>query len=87
MRGKFFNYSIVNGNAHAETADDEEKDRFFEALERAYDISPINYIKIAVIHFNAQVGKEVVNFPTPGNYSLHSVTNDTGSRLIQSAVL
>jgi hypothetical protein len=44
--GNFFNYSIVNGYAPTEISDDEEKDRFFDALRRAYDISPRNYIKI-----------------------------------------
>jgi len=36
--------------------------------------------------FNAQVGKESVNFPTIGNYNLHSLTNDNGSRLMQFAL-
>jgi len=55
MRGKCFNYSIVNGYAPTETSDNEEKG--FDALERTYDISPRNYIKIAICDFNAQVGK------------------------------
>jgi hypothetical protein len=55
---------------------------FFNALERAYDISPINGIKIVLGDFNAQVGKEAVNFPTTGNYSLNNLTNNNGSRLI-----
>jgi len=32
------------------------------------------------------VGKEAVGFPTIGNYSLRSLTNDNGSRLLQFAV-
>ena len=40
MRGKIFNYSIVNGHAPTETSDDEEKGRFFDTLEKGYDISP-----------------------------------------------
>jgi len=66
MRGKFFNYSIVHGSAPKETADDEEKDRFFNALETGYDISPRNEKKIVLGDFNAQVGKENVKFPTNG---------------------
>ena len=88
MRGKFFiNYSIVNGHASTETSDNEEKDGFFDALERTYDISPRNYTKIVIGDFNAQVGKEAVNFHMTGKYSLHSLTNDNGSWLIQFAVL
>jgi len=81
-RGKFFNYSFINGHEPAEISDDEEKDGFFDALETAYDTSPINDIKIVLGNFNAWVDKEPVNFPTIGNYSLHSLTNDKGSRLI-----
>jgi len=32
------------------------------------------------------MGKEAVNFPTTGNYSLHNLTNNSGSWLIQFAV-
>jgi hypothetical protein len=64
MRGKFFNYSIVNGYAPTEIYDDDDdKDGFFDALETAYDISPRNYIKIVLDDFNAQVGKELSIFP------------------------
>ena len=86
IKGKFFNYSFINGHAPTEKSDNEEKDRFLDALETAYDTSPRNYIKIVLSDFNAQVGKEPVNFPTIGNYSLHSLTNDNGSRLIHFAV-
>jgi hypothetical protein len=69
-RGKFFNYSTANGHAPTETSGDEEKDRFFDAMETGYDISPRNDIKIVLGDFNAQVSKENVNFPTNGK--IHS---------------
>ena len=84
-RGKFLNDRIVNGLAPTEIPDD-EKDRVFVAPERAYDISPRNDIKIVLGDFNVQVGKEAVDFPTVGNHTLHSLTNDNGSPLIQFAV-
>jgi hypothetical protein len=59
---------------------------FFDALETAYDISPGNDIKIVLGNFNAQVVEEAVNFPITGTYSLHNLTNDNGSWLIQFAV-
>jgi len=86
MKEKIFNYTIVNSYAPTEISDDEEKDGFVYALGRAHDISPRNDIKIVVGDFNVQVGKEAVRFPTVHNYSLHSLTNDNGSRLIQFAV-
>jgi hypothetical protein len=68
--GIFLNYSTVNGHAPTETTDDVEKDGFFDFLEKAYDISPRNDIKIALGDFSAQVGKEAVKFPTTDKYSL-----------------
>jgi len=53
MWGKFLNYSTVNGHAPTDIPDVEEKDRFFDALETAYDISPRNNIKIVLGKFNA----------------------------------
>jgi len=85
-RGKFFNYSFINGHAPTELSDDEEKDGFLDALERAYDTSPRNDIKIVLSDFKARVDKEPVNFHTTGNYSLRSLMNDNGSQLIQFAV-
>jgi hypothetical protein len=70
-----------------EISDDEEKDGIFDALETAYDTNPRNDRKIVLSDFNAQVGKEPVNFPTIGNYSLHSLMDDNGSQLTQFAVL
>jgi hypothetical protein len=86
IRGKFFNYSFVNGHAPTEISDDEERDGFFDALKRAYNTSPRNDIKMVLGDFNAQVGKEPVNFPTVGKYNLNSLINDNGSRLMQFAV-
>ena len=69
-----------------ETSDDEEKDGFFGALERSYDISPRNPIKIVLGDYHTQVGMEAVIFPTVGNCNLHSLMNDKGSSLIHFAV-
>jgi len=63
-----------------------KKTGFFDVLERADDKSPRNDIKIVLGEFNVQVGKEAVSFPTFGNYSLHNITNNYGSQLIQFAV-
>jgi len=53
IRGKFFNSSFVNGHVPTEKSGDEEKDGFSDALERAYDTSPRNDIKIVLSDFNA----------------------------------
>ena len=43
------------------------KNGFFDALERAYNISPRNRIKVVLGDFSVQVGKEAVIFPTSGS--------------------
>jgi hypothetical protein len=86
MRGKCLNYSIVNGHVLTKTSDDEEKDRFFEILEKTHDISPKNDTKIVLGNFNGQLAKKTVNFSTTGKYSLHILMNGNGSWLIQFAV-
>jgi hypothetical protein len=45
------------------------KNGFFDALERAYDISPRNRIKVVLGDFSVQVGKEAVIFPTSGSWT------------------
>jgi hypothetical protein len=54
IKGRFFNYSIVNG--HAPTED-------------SYDACPKNDIKIVLGDFNAQLGKEVMYLPAIGMHS------------------
>jgi hypothetical protein len=53
IRGKFFNYSFVNNLVSTEISDDEENGGFFDAIERTYNTSLRNYIKIVLGHFNA----------------------------------
>ena len=84
--GKIFNCSIVKGHVPTETSDNEEKGGFFGALERPCDINPRNHIKIVLGGFHVQVGMEMVSCPTVGKYSLHNLTNNKGSLLIQFAV-
>jgi hypothetical protein len=40
IKGKFFNYCIVNAHAPTEASADDEKDYFYDALERTYDDCP-----------------------------------------------
>jgi len=75
--GKSFNYSTINGHAPTETSDDEEKNGFFNALERSCDTNPRSDIQIDLGDFSTQVGKEAVSFPTSGKYSLHDVMNNS----------
>jgi prepilin-type processing-associated H-X9-DG protein len=60
MRGKYFNCSMVDGHVPTDTSDDKGMGGYLGALERNFDINPINHIIIILSDFNAQMGKEVV---------------------------
>lgn len=62
----------------------QEKETFYEELERAYRQYPRNDAKIILGDMNAKIGQEELYRPAIGKYSLHK-DNDNGVRLINMA--
>lgn len=60
IKGRFFNYSLINGHAPTEESSEDLKDDFYDALEKVYDECPGNDVKIVLGDFNAQLGKESI---------------------------
>jgi hypothetical protein len=58
MKGKIFNTTLICVHAPTEEKDDEQKDTFYDKLERLYMKSPKYDIKIVLGDFNAKLGKE-----------------------------
>jgi len=87
IKGKFFNYTIINIHAPTEVSNEEENESFYDLLQKTYDESPSYDAKIIIGYMNAQVGKEEIYCPTIGSHSLHENTNYNGYRLIQLATL
>lgn len=85
IRGKFFNISLINVHAPTEDKEDEEKDEFYDELERAYDSCPRSDIKIVIGDLNAKIGREDIYLPHIGKYSLHNNTNSNGHRAVTFA--
>jgi hypothetical protein len=85
IKGKFFNYSIINTYAPTNDKSDDVKDEFYDRLERTYGECPKHDIKIVIGDANAQVGREDFFCPVIGKHSLHTSTNDNGLRLISFA--
>lgn len=85
IKGKFYNFSLISCHAPTEAASDDEKDEFFDKLERSFDNCPKSDIKIILGDFNAQIGREECHKPTIGMHSLHEESNDNGLRLISLA--
>ena len=83
IKGKFFNYTIINVHTPMEVSAEEEKDSFYDLLQKTYEQSPSYDVKIVIGDMNSQVGKEEMYCPTIGKQSLHEKTNDNGYRLIQ----
>ncbi|XP_058064632.1 uncharacterized protein LOC131214270, partial [Anopheles bellator] len=85
IKGKFFNYSLINVYAPTNDKPDEEKEEFYELLEKTYKGCPGHDIKIVIGDANAQVGQEDFFRPVIGRESLHPTTNDNGLRLVNFA--
>jgi hypothetical protein len=85
IRGKFFNYSIINAPAPMEDKSDIEKDAFYEGLRNLYDDCPKHDVKLIIGDLNAQIGKEAIYYPTTVNEAIHQESNENGKRLIHFA--
>ncbi|XP_038106367.1 uncharacterized protein LOC119766064 [Culex quinquefasciatus] len=85
IRGRFFNYSIINVHCPHEEKSDDEKEAFYATLEEVYDGCPRQDVKVIIGDMNARFGREEMYRPTIGPESLHSVTNDNGQRCIDFA--
>lgn len=85
IKGRFYNYSIINVHCPHEGRPDDEKEAFYTQLEDVYESCSQRDIKIVIGDFNAQVGREDMYKSVVGPHSLHAVTNDNGQRCINFA--
>ena len=86
IKGKFYNYSIINVHLPTEEKTEEEKTVIYNLLERAYDACPGSDIKIVIGDMNAQIGKEEMYYTTINKHSLHNTSNENGLKLIDFAI-
>jgi hypothetical protein len=85
IKGRFFNYSLINIHAPTNDSEEEAKGQFYEQLERAYAAYPSHGVKLVMRDANAKVGRETVHQPTIGKHSLHESSNENGLRLVDFA--
>ncbi|XP_071652690.1 craniofacial development protein 2-like [Temnothorax longispinosus] len=85
IKTKFFNLSLINVHAETEEKRDSTKDSFYSILERVYDTTPSNDIKMMLGDLNAKIGRETIYRPIIGKESLHAGSNNNGLRVIDFA--
>lgn len=77
IKGKFRNISLINVQAPTE-----EKDIFYDALERVLDNCPRNDMKIVTGDLNAKIRREEFHLRQTGKHSLHDESNENDFRVI-----
>jgi hypothetical protein len=85
IKGRFFNYSLMNIHPPTNDSEEEAKVQFYEQLERAYAACPSHDVKLVMGDANAKVGRETVHQPTISKHSRHESTNENGLRLVDFA--
>ncbi|KAL4082424.1 hypothetical protein QTP88_029891 [Uroleucon formosanum] len=84
IEGKTSNIAIINCYAPTETAINDDKDFFYDNLERVYDMIPRSYIRILVGDQNAQVGREHAFRHTIGKENHYLVISSFRTKLANS---
>jgi hypothetical protein len=83
IKGRFFNYSLINIHAPTNDSEEEAKDQFYEQLVQAYAACPSHDVKLVMGDANAKVGQ--VHQSTIGKHSLHESINENTLRLVDFA--
>jgi exonuclease III len=83
IKGKFHNTTIVNAHAPNESAKEEQKQQFYEDLNRRCDQIPKHDTLLILGDFNAKIGKELDNQSVAGQHTIHEETSENGLILCQ----
>ena len=78
LKGKFHNLTLINVHAPTEEKTEEEKDKFYDELQKAYDRAPKHDIVMILGDLNANIGKEKAYESVTGKNTLHEVSNQDG---------
>jgi hypothetical protein len=78
IKGRFFNYFLINIYAPTTDSEEEAKDQFYEQLELSYATFPSHEVKLVM-------GDGTINQPTIVKHSLQESTNENGLRLVDFA--
>jgi len=76
---------LINIHAPMREKDEEEKEYFYASLANVFHSCEGSF-RIALRDFNAKLGQEVEYRSYIGTQSLHTITNDNGTKLIDFAI-
>uniref|UniRef100_A0A8D8X0K2 Craniofacial development protein 2 n=1 Tax=Cacopsylla melanoneura TaxID=428564 RepID=A0A8D8X0K2_9HEMI len=85
LKGNFRNISIISVHAPTEEKSEEEKETFYDELDRTVSQVPKYDITLIMGDFNAQIGNKENQEEVAGRYSLHEYNNDNGDYLTEFA--
>ena len=85
-KNQIFNIAIINVHAPTEDSEEIETEEFYSLLERTYDSTPSNYIKIMIGDLNAKRGREEIFRDIIAKESLHLTSNNNDLRAIDVAM-
>ena len=87
LHSKHLNISVVVVYAPTEVSSDRDKDLFYQQLSSVFDGLPRHDLKLLLGDLNAQVTSDCSCWPgVIGEHSLHSSSNDNGTRLLDFCV-
>jgi hypothetical protein len=75
-----------NTRARTEDSPDDQKENFYDALDKAYMKCPRHDIKVIICDLSAKVGRGCAYEPNIGKEGLHEETNGNGQRLVDFAI-
>lgn len=85
IKGKFQNITIISAHAPTEEKDDNEKDLFFDQLEKLCEEVQRYDMLVVCGDFNAKIGKESFVSEVAGKFTIHDTTSNNGKRLCNFA--
>jgi exonuclease III len=85
IKGKFYNTTVVNVYTRTESAKEEQKEQFYEDLNRCCDQIPKRDALLILGDFNAKIGKELANQSVAGQHTIHEETSENRLILCQFA--
>jgi hypothetical protein len=85
LKGKFHNVTLPNVHALTEEKTEEEKNKFYDDLQKTFD-SVLKHIIMILGDLNAKIGKEKAYENVTEKHTLHDISNQNGEMVCNFAI-